>query len=72
MTHIVLDPDACVSSGQCVAGAPQLFRFDDDELVELVPGAPTPPAAVLLDLARACPSGAVRLFDGDAEVDLHR
>lgn len=72
MPHrIAVDADTCISSGACVADAPQLFRFDDDEIAELVPGAPVPPDDVVLELARACPSGAIRVFDGDHEIDVH-
>jgi ferredoxin len=71
MTYrITVDQDVCISSGTCVADAPQLFRFDDDEVAELVPGAALPADAVQVDLARACPSGALRVFDGDEEVDV--
>jgi ferredoxin len=66
----VVDPDACISSGVCVANLPRLFRFDDDEIAELVPGAPVPPDDVALDAARACPSGAIRVFDGADEIDV--
>ena len=71
MAHrIAVDADACISSGVCVANLPQLFRFDDDEIAELVPGAPAPRDAVVLDAARACPSGAIRVFDGADEIDV--
>jgi ferredoxin len=69
--RIAVDADACISSGTCVANAPQLFRFDDDEIAELVPGAPAAPDAVVLDAARGCPSGAIRVFDGADEIDVH-
>jgi ferredoxin len=71
MPHrILIDTDACISSGVCVANTPQLFRFDDDEVAELVPGAPVPPDGVVRDAARACPSGAIRVFDGPDEIDV--
>ncbi len=71
MAHRVeVDRDVCISSGKCVADLPELFRFDDDELAELVPGASLPSVEVQLDLARACPSGALRVFDGDEELDV--
>ena len=68
--RITVDPEVCISSGKCVADAPQLFRFDDDEIAQVVPGAPVPSDEVVLDLARACPSGAIRVFDGDEEIDV--
>ena len=67
--RIEIDGGVCISSGKCVADRPELFRFDDDELAELIPGAALPPDAALLDLARTCPSGALRLFDGEVEID---
>lgn len=73
MTYrIAVDQDVCISSGKCVADAPGHFRFDDDDLAELVPDATPPPDAAQLDLARACPSGALRVVDADsgAEIDL--
>ena len=68
--HVSVDREVCISSGACVADAPQLFRFDDDEIAQLVPGAPVPADEVVLSLARGCPSGAIRLHDGDEEIDL--
>lgn len=67
--RLTVDADVCLSSGRCVADAPQRFRFDDAEIAEVVPDAPAAPDEILLDLARGCPSGAIRVFDGDAEID---
>jgi len=59
--RIVVDKELCMSSGRCVADVPEVFRFDDDELAEVVAG----PAAVSLDRLRAavrgCPSQAITL-----------
>lgn len=72
MTYrIDLDRDVCISSGKCVAEAPQAFRFDTDEVAELVPGGPRLSDDEILDLARNCPSGAIRVFDGDEEIDVY-
>lgn len=68
--RISVDPEVCISSGRCVADAPHLLRFDADELAQLVPGAPMPPAATQLDLARGCPSGALRVRDADSGEDV--
>jgi ferredoxin len=63
--QVSVDKDLCISSGKCVADAPQLFRFDDDDLSEVVPGAPQPADSELLVIARQCPALAVQLRDPD-------
>jgi ferredoxin len=70
--RIKVDRDVCMSSGKCVADAPELFRFDDEEIAEPVPGAEQPSDERALDLARACPSGALVVQDADTgeEIDL--
>lgn len=70
--RISVDRDVCISSGKCVADAPDLFDFDDDDLAVLVPGAPQPADAVQVELARTCPSGALRVHDAESgdEVDV--
>ena len=32
--RIAVDREVCMSSGKCVADAPELFRFDDEEVAE--------------------------------------
>ena len=70
--RISVDGEVCMSSGKCVADAPDLFRFDDEEIAEPVPGAPAPSDERILDLARACPSGALVVHDADTgeEIDV--
>ena len=63
---VILDSDECVSAGKCVASAPGFFVFDDDEIATVDPDGPRPGDEVLLRIARACPSGAIRLrLDGE-------
>ena len=70
--RISVDHEACMSSGKCVADAPDLFRFDDDEIAEPVPNAAAPSDDRILDLARNCPSGALLVTDAESgdEVDV--
>ncbi|MEJ2859604.1 ferredoxin [Actinomycetospora flava] len=70
--RIEVDGEICISSGRCVAEHPEVFRFDDDEVAETVPGAPTLPDDVTLRLARSCPSSALLVFDAQTgdEVDV--
>ena len=69
--RITVDQDVCLSSGKCVADAPDLFRFDVDEIAERVPGAAEPSDDRILDLARNCPSGALVVTDAatGSEID---
>jgi ferredoxin len=67
--RIEVDQNLCISSGMCVADAPGLIRFDDDNLAELIPGGEQPPDQALVRLARGCPSGALQVFDGDEPVN---
>ena len=67
--EVVLDPDECVSAGRCVATAPEFFVFDSDELVEVARGAPKLSNDALLRIARACPSGAIKLRLNGNEVE---
>ena len=53
-----IDSRACLAHGDCEATAPEAFRVDD---VATVVGVTTDER--LIAAARACPAGAVLLFD---------
>ena len=57
-----IDKNLCMSSGRCVLDEPDAFRFDDDELAEPTTGVTELPEDRLTAAARACPSGALRVF----------
>ena len=61
-----IDDHACLGHGDCAVVAPDAFRVDD---LAVVTG--TAPDDVLLEAARACPAGAILLFDADTgeEID---
>lgn len=65
-----VDEDACVSSGKCVADAPVVFEFDDDEIARATGSTGDLDRDGLVRIARACPSGAIRLIAGDVEIEL--
>ena len=61
-----IDKDLCVSAGKCVADAPTVFIFDEDELAEVRPGAAaTLSKEQLVRLARQCPGRAIQLTDSE-------
>ncbi len=70
---VQIDPDICISTGNCVRRAPQAFAFGDDDV-----SVPQPAAAGLSDdelvqIARSCPVGAISLYDEEGgEVALYR
>jgi ferredoxin len=66
--EVRVDKDACISSGKCVADAPTTFRFDDDEIAEPTTGASTLSGDLLVEIARNCPSGAIRVFGQGVEI----
>ncbi len=69
--RVELDKDRCISSGKCVGDEPGAFRFDGDELAEVLPGVATLDDARLVRIARNCPGEAIRLYDADGNlVDL--
>ncbi len=65
-----VDENTCISSGKCVADAPESFVFDDDEIAHAIDGAQGLDRERLIAIGRACPSGAISVFDGDQPIDL--
>lgn len=63
---ILIDRDECLSSGKCVADAPEAFAFDDEELVVALPGLDGLAEDRALRIVRNCPSGALRVADDNA------
>jgi ferredoxin len=55
-----IDADACLAHGDCAEVAPEAFRVDD---VAVVIGQATDDR--LLAAARACPAGAILLYDSE-------
>jgi ferredoxin len=71
MTYEVwVDRAECVSAGRCVDSAPGFFSFDHDELAAVDRACPNPDDALLLRIARTCPSGAIRLRVDGLDVDV--
>ena len=65
--RLEVDVQECMSSGKCVANHPEVFDFDNDELVALTATASHASDEVKLHAARNCPSGAIKLLDNDGK-----
>jgi len=63
--HVRIDQDLCMSSGRCVADAPSVFRFDRDELAEIIADPEVLEDERLLAIARNCPGRAITLLGAD-------
>jgi ferredoxin len=68
--RVLVDPDVCIGAGNCVLAEPTAFSLDKHSVARLEPAADALDTPRLLAVARACPSGAVELFDGDQQVDI--
>jgi ferredoxin len=65
-----VDPDICISSGNCVRRAPDAFTFNEDDVAEATPAATGLADDLLVQIAKGCPVGAVKLRNAEgAEVD---
>ncbi|MGA0877766.1 MAG: ferredoxin [Ilumatobacteraceae bacterium] len=68
--EVVVDQEECVSAGKCVASPGGFFVFDSDQIATIDPMARKPDDDTLLRIARACPSGAIRLRRNGVDVEV--
>jgi ferredoxin len=62
--HISLEKDKCITSGQCVLLAPQVFDQDDDGIVVLLADSPGPELQdSVREAASLCPAQLIHLSD---------
>ncbi|WP_436536864.1 ferredoxin [Actinoplanes sp. HUAS TT8] len=66
MMKVILDQDKCVSSGQCVMAAPEVFdQRDEDGVAVLLTAVPDPGSLDDVQQAAAvCPAVAIRVETG--------
>ena len=66
IARIVVDPDLCIASSNCVHIAPAVFQLDEDNISAVVDpeGASE---ATILEAAAACPTEAIRLYDANGQ-----
>lgn len=67
MTYIVeIDAAACAAHGDCVELAPEVFALG--EVAEVIG---TGPDGLLMEVAKACPSVAIRVLDGQTRACIY-
>ena len=63
--QVTVDPDLCIGSAECVRILPSGFKIDGSRGVSVPqPAASTADIELLADVVRSCPTGAVRVVDG--------
>ena len=67
-----VNPDMCISTGNCVRRAPAVFTFNEEDVAEAQDGGAGLSDEELVQIARGCPVGAISLVDeqGD-EFDIY-
>ena len=62
--RVEADRDACISAGNCVMTAGEIFDQDDDGIVVvLVPEVSADDEATVREAVKLCPASALRLVD---------
>ena len=68
MTHVEIDRELCIGSGNCVHFMPGGFALDDDGLAYVI-DADAGSTEQLQAVVRQCPTGAVKLSgEGDPQL----
>lgn len=65
--RVLVNHDACEGNALCVKAAPEVFRVDDNDYVEVLPGREEPPPELMekvREAIRRCPKNALSL-DGE-------
>lgn len=62
--HIRVTGASCISSGRCIADAPELFEFDDDRIAVVLEATADLTQERADELMDGCPGGAIDItFD---------
>ena len=68
-THVSVDPDLCIGSGDCVRLVPAAFQIDETRGVSVpLEGAATEDPGLLVRAARGCSTQAIRIVATGGEV----
>ena len=62
--QVIVDPDLCIGTAECVRILPSGFQIDESRGVSVPqPAASTADRELLAEVVRSCPTGAVRVVD---------
>jgi ferredoxin len=65
--RVRVDSSGCLSSGRCVAAAPDVFSFDADRLAQAAVGETALALEDAVVIARACPALVIEVLGEDGE-----
>ncbi|MEM9293519.1 MAG: ferredoxin [Acidobacteriota bacterium] len=66
--NVVIDRDACISIGACTKTAPEVFEFDDRQVVRFLSEIPDDvDRDSVLEACGVCPVQALSAFDADGD-----
>jgi len=64
---VVLIQSKCIAAASCIAISPDLFRLNEENLVEIIEGGTDEPDNVMLS-AQSCPTGAIEIYENDKKL----
>jgi len=69
--QVIVDPDLCIGTAECVRILPSGFQIDESRGVSVPqPAARTADRELLAEVVRSCPTGAVRVVDAQGRNEL--
>lgn len=67
ISRVEVKKDLCIGSASCVAIAPDIFDLGDDGKSYVKKGAKFDDVAKIMDAARSCPVGAIKVYDENGQ-----
>ena len=64
---VVIDRGTCISTENCIALAPELFEFDDDQICRFKQDTGTVDRDTLIEACRICPVDALSVIDASGK-----
>lgn len=65
--RVVAVQSKCIAAASCVAISPEVFKLNEENLVELLENPKDTEDNIML-AAQSCPTGAIEIYEGDVKV----